>query len=388
MQDKHIYLDHGATTPLLPAALEAMLPYFDELSGNPSSVHRQGQVASRAVEDSRRTIADLIGAAPDEIIFTGGGSESDNLALKGTMLAARSTGKGNHLITSAIEHRAVLETARQLEDLFGFDLTVVGVDRNGVILQDELLRAIRPDTAMISVMGANNEVGTIQPIEAIAALAREKGITFHTDAIQLAVVEDFDLRHSSIDLMSLSAHKFYGPKGVGVLYCRRGVDLVPLVSGGGHEHGMRAGTSNVPGIVGASVALKHTIEHRGESLPFLRDMTGRFIAKVLDHFGDSVVLTGHPTDRLAYNASFAFRNVSGNDLLMYLDHRGISASSGSACLSGDPEPSHVLVAIGLDETWSKGGMRFTFGSANTISEMELTLDALFDLVPRLIEAAG
>ena len=388
MSGKLIYLDHGASTPVDPRVLAAMLPYWTEVYGNPSSSHSYGRSAADALENARATIAGLIHAEPDEIVFTGCGSESDNIALRGVMWAARANGTGNHLIVSAIEHSAVLQTAVQLRDHFGFDLTILPVDENGQIRLDDLTAAIRPDTALISIMAANNEIGSFQPIAEIGALARAHGALFHTDAIQAAAVRRWDMRREPIDLLSMAPHKFYGPKGVGILVVRQGVALVSPLTGGGQEDGRRAGTSNVPFAVGAAAALQLVNDELEQRTGHYQALTNRLTTGLLTAFPDDCRLTGHPTERLPHNASFAFRHLSGNDLLMHLDMAGIAASSGSACKTGNPKPAAALQAIGLDDTWTKGGLRLTVGTQTTPEDVEYTLEQLQAIVPKLQKLAA
>lgn len=378
-----IYLDHGATTPVREEVVQAMLPYWTETYGNPSSVHRFGQLANKGLQDARTTIADSINCQPDEIIFVGCGSESDNLALRGVMWSARKSGLGNHLITSAIEHKAVLDTAMQLKDLAGFDLSILPVDVYGQISLEDLTSSIRPDTVLISIMAANNEIGSNQPIEEIGEIAQERGILFHTDAIQAAALTGWDMKSMPIDLLSMAPHKFYGPKGIGILYARQDIELISTLTGGGQENGRRAGTENVAFAVGAAEALKLALDERHENTVHYQALRDRLVDGILESFGDDCRLTGHPTDRLPNNASFAFRNISGNDLLFHLDVAGICASSGSACLTGDPEPSRILKAIGLSEEWTKGGLRLTVGKQNNQDELEYVLEVLPDIVNRL-----
>jgi len=385
---KHIYLDHGASTPVHPQVMAAMLPHWTENYGNASSTHEYGRRAHRALEQSRQTIADLLGARPDEIIFTGCGSESDNLALRGVMWTARQSGDGNHLIISAIEHSAVLNTAVQLRDRHGFDLTILPVDRYGLVDVAQLEAAIRPDTALISIMAANNEVGTMQPLEEIGRLARARGVLFHSDAIQAIAVRRWDLAAMPIDLMSMAPHKFYGPKGFGILYARAGIELVTSLTGGGQENGRRAGTSNVPYAVGAAKAMQLAMAELDERNAHHQHLRDRLIDGLLTAFPDDCILTGHPTRRLPHNASFAFRNLSGNDLLMHLDVAGIAASSGSACKSGDPQPSRTLAAMGLGAAWTKGGLRLTVGRQNTEADVDYFLEVMPGIVQKMRQLAG
>ena len=378
-----IYLDHGATTPVHPAVVAAMAPYWSEQYGNPSSHHRTGHAAARAVETARETLADLLGVVPSAVVFTACGSESNNLALRGVMLAAREAGRGQHLITSAIEHSAVLATACQLRDHFGFALTILPVDAFGRVRIEDVAAALRPDTALISVMAANNEIGTLQPWAEIGALARARGVLFHTDAVQLAAARRWSLAEEPIDLMTLAPHKFYGPKGVGVLIVQQGVDLLPTLTGGGHEGGLRAGTTNVPLVVGAAEAFRLAMVEREERLAHVTPLRDRLLRELPAVLPGRCVVTGHPTERLPHHTSFALRGLSGNDLLMHLDLAGIAASSGSACASGDPKPSAILEALGLGAEWTKGGLRLTLGCQNTATDVDAVLAALPDIVNRL-----
>lgn len=379
-----IYLDHGATTPVHPAVVAAMSPYWSEQYGNPSSHHRTGYAAARAVEAARETFAGLLGVAPEAIVFTACGSESNNLALRGAMLAAREAGRGHHLITSAVEHSAVLETARQLRDHFGFDLTILPVDEYGRVDVADVAAAIRPQTALISIMAANNEIGTVQPWAEIGALARERGVLFHSDAVQLAAARRWNLAAEPVDLLTLAPHKFYGPKGIGVLVVRPGVLLLPTLTGGGHEGGLRAGTTNVPLVAGAAEAFRLAMAELDERRAHVLALRDRLLAELPAALPDVCVVTGHPTDRLPHHASFAFRGLSGNDLLMHLDLAGIAASSGSACASGDPKPSAILQAIGLGPEWATGGLRLTLGRQNTAADVDAVLAALPDIVRQLL----
>lgn len=384
MTERHIYMDHGASTPVRQEVVEAMLPYWTEHYGNPASSHHFGREASNGLERSRRQIADLLNAHPAEIVFTGCGSESDNLALRGVMWAAREkgldNGRRNHLIVSAIEHSAILDTAKQLRDHFNFDVTILTVDNLGKIDLDELERAIRPDTALISIMAANNEIGTFQPFEAIGQIAHEHGVLYHTDGVQAAAYVDWNLETQPIDLMSIAPHKFYGPKGVGILYVRKDIELVSSLTGGGQEDGRRAGTVNVAFAAGAAESLRLALEEREENIVHYQRLRDRLIDGLLAAMPNDCILTGHPTDRLPHNASFAIRGVSGNDLLIHLDVAGVSASSGSACHTGNPKPSATLEAIGLEEEWTRGGLRLTVGRQNTMDDIEYVLEKLPGIV--------
>lgn len=380
---KEIYLDHGASTPVHPKVLEAMQPHWANIYANASSVHRHGLAAHQALEQARQQVADLLHAQTEEIVFTGCGSESDNLALRGVMFAARQAGRGNHLITSAIEHSAVLKTAVQLRDLFGFDLTILPVDEYGRVSPQDLQQALRPDTILVSIMAANNEIGTLQPITELGNITRQHGAYFHTDAIQAATTQTWNMTTMPIDLLSISAHKFYGPKGAGILYIRQSTEIISMLTGGGQEHGLRAGTSNVAFAVGAAAALQLVHDELDDRLRHYTALRNRLITGILAGAGDNVVLTGHPTERLPHNASFAFRHISGNDLLMHLDMAGIAASSGSACKSGNPKPSAVLEAIGLSPEWTKGGLRLTVGMQNSEEEIDYAIEQVVQSAAKL-----
>ena len=374
-----IYLDHAATTAVHPAVVEAMLPYFGESYGNPSSSYALARDARRAIDDARDSVAELLGARSTEIIFTSGGSESDNLAIKGVAMA--STERGRHIVTSAVEHHAVLHACELLERYLGYEVTFVSVDRYGVVDPDAIGRALRPDTVLVTVMLANNEVGTIEPIAEIAAIARARGIPVHTDAVQGGSSLDLDVSRLGVDLLSLSAHKFQGPKGVGVLYVRRGIPILPQQQGGGQERGMRAGTENTAGIVGATTALRLAQERRTEFVQHCTELRDYLVEGVLERVEDAVV-TGHPTERLANNASFAFRGADGEAMLMALDAEGIAASVGSACTSGTLEVSHVLRATGLDDELGGGSLRLSLGIDNTRADIERVLEVLPGVVER------
>jgi len=376
---KSIYLDHAATTPMHPRVLEAMLPYLQEQYGNPSSVYSLAREAKNAVEDARKRVAQFIGASPQEIIFTSGGTESDNMALWGVAQANR--GRGKHIITTSIEHHAVLDTAAALEKE-GFSVTYLPVDGYGQVQVADLKAAIRDDTILISIMYANNEVGTIQPIKELGQVARDHNIIFHTDAVQAAGYLPLDVDRDGVDLLSLSAHKLYGPKGVGVLYIRRGVKVANLLKGGGQERGRRPGTENVAGIVGLGEAIRlcqGKMEERVERLRHLRDLLIAGVLAKIDH----VRLNGHPEKRLPGNAHFIFEFIEGESLLISLDLEGIAGSSGSACTSGSLEPSHVLLAMGLPHELAHGSLRLTLGEENTEEDIERVLQVLPPIVQRL-----
>ena len=374
-----IYLDHAATTAVSPEVLEAMLPFFSESFGNPSGVYATGREAHRAVDRARRQAAEAIGALPQEIYFTSGGSESDSWALTGAAFAGRA--RGNHLITSSVEHHAVLHTCRWLEKQ-GFQVTYLPVDSFGRVEPEELERAIRPETILISVMAANNEIGTLEPAEQIGGIARAHGIPFHTDAVQAMGVLPVDVNAWKADMLSLSAHKFHGPKGVGLLYVRKGIRLDSLIHGGAQERGMRAGTENVPGIAGMGKAMELAaagIPERAEKLRKLRDRLIRGLREAVP----GIRLNGHPTERLPGCAHFSIPGADGEAALLRMDLAGIAVSGGSACTSGSTEPSHVLRAIGLEPELAKGGLRFTLGEENTEEEIDEALRVLPAIVKDL-----
>jgi len=377
-----VYMDHAATTPVDPRVVEAMLPYFSEKFGNASSIYSLGREARQAIEEARRTVAEILHAKPEEIIFTSCGSESDNLAIRGVAFAQRHRGKGNHIITSPIEHHAVGHTVEQLEKYFGFEVTYVPVDKYGVVDPDDVGRAIRDDTILITIMYANNEVGTIEPIAEIGKIARKKGIPFHTDAVQAAGALSLNVDELNVDLMSLSGHKFYAPKGIGILYVRKGTPLLPMQTGGGHEQNRRAGTENVPYIVGIATALKIAYEEFESNNSHVKRLRDKLIQGILERIPD-VYLTGHPTNRLPNNASFVFKNAEGESILLGLDLKGVCASSGSACTSGSLEPSHVLLAMGIPPEDAHGSVRLTLGRDNTEEDVDYVLEVLPPIVQRL-----
>jgi cysteine desulfurase len=378
--DKRIYLDYAATTPVDPEVLQAMLPYYSDSFGNPSSIHWFGRENRKAVEDARAVVAAQIGAdASNEIIFTGSGSESDNMAIRGVAAANRE--KGDHIITSSIEHHAVYDTCRALEKE-GFKVTYLPVDASGVIDPKEVVKAITPGTILVTIMHANNEVGTIQPIAEIGKLLRERKILFHTDAVQTVGNIPVDVRELSVDLLSLAAHKFYGPKGVGALYVRRGVRVNQLIFGGAQERNRRAGTENIPGIVGMAKALELAnleLEVQVERLTRLRDY---LIEQILERF-ECVRLNGDRIRRLPGNTNFSFEFIEGESLLLNLDLKGIAASSGSACTSGSLEPSHVLLAMGICHEIAHGSLRMTLGKSTTREQIDYVLEVLPEIVAKL-----
>ncbi len=377
--DRIIYLDHAATTATRPEVVDAMMPYFTNTYGNPSSVYKFSNASKDAIATARDTIAKSLNADTKDIYFTAGGSESDNWALKETARVYKT--KGKHIITSTIEHHAILHTCEFLEKE-GFEVTYVGVDENGILKMDELKAAIRPDTILISVMFANNEIGTIQPIKEIGAISREHGILFHTDAVQAYGQLPIDVDEYNIDMLSASGHKLNGPKGVGFLYIRKGIKIRNLIHGGGQERARRAGTENVPGIVGLGKAVEIAFDT-------MKDRTS-YEAKLRDYLIDRVLaeipytrLNGDRTKRLPNNANFSFQFIEGESLLIMLDMAGICGSSGSACTSGSLDPSHVLLGIGLPHEIAHGSLRLTLGEENTKEEIDFVIDKLKEIVQRL-----
>ena len=383
--EKLIYVDHAATTPVREEVLSAMLPYFSGAFGNPSGLYAVAQEARKAVDDSREAVARCLGARMSEVVFTSGGTESDNAAVKGVAFAMRNVGK--HVITTAVEHHAVLHACHQLEQ-FGFDVTYLPVDEYGLVDPDDVGRAITDQTVLVSVMLANNEIGTVQPISDISrvvkaeAARRGQTITMHTDAVQGGASQDLDVKVLGVDMLSLSAHKFYGPKGVGALYVRRGTPFEPLQIGGGQERQRRSGTENVPGIVGMAEALRLAAEEReseSKRLIDLRDMIASGIGETVE----DVYFNGHPTRRLPNNVNVSFKGVEGEPVLLGLDFAGISASSGSACSSASLEPSHVLLAIGRSADVAQGSLRITLGRDNTEDDADYLLSVLPEIVGKL-----
>jgi len=376
---KLIYFDHAATTPTRPEVLEAMLPYYLEKWGNPSSLHSSGREAAEGVARAREQVAALLGALPEEIIFCGGGTEADNQALVGISVAHEK--KGNHIITSAIEHHAVLHTAQFLEKR-GLQVTYLPVDFTGLVDPDDMRKAITDKTILVSIMHANNEIGTLQPIAEIGAICRKRGVVFHTDAVQTVGHVPINVREMNVDLLSLSAHKLYGPKGVGALFVRKGVRISPLLHGGGHERGRRSGTENVPGIVGLGEAARLAAGDMEWEMNHNSGLRDRLIAGVLERI-PACILTGHPVRRLPNSASFCVRYVEGESMLLNLDFEGIAASSGSACTSGSLEASHVLLAIGLPHDVAHGSLRLTVGRGNTKEEVDRFLEVFPPIVEKL-----
>lgn len=376
---EHIYFDHAATTPVDERVLQKMLPYFMDNFGNPNSQHRFGRRSVTAVDEARDTVASLIGAKPSEIYFTSGGTESDNWAIRGAAHARAE--KGKHLIISAVEHPAMITTAKELEKE-GFEVSLAPVDEYGAVDVEKLKSLLRPDTIFVGIMTANNEVGTIQPLAEISGLCRERGILFFTDAVQAAGALKIDVNDPAVDLLSFSGHKFYGPKGVGVLYIRSGLKLGKIITGGHQERTMRGGTTNVPAIVGLAEALRLAQEEREQNAAYVSSLRDRFISRVL-HEIPYVKLNGHPQNRLPANANFSFRYIEGESLLFSLDLAGIAVSSGSACSSGSLEPSHVLLAMGLPEGLAHGSIRFSFGKDNTPAQIDYAVDKLKEIVVKL-----
>ncbi len=377
--EKLIYLDNAATTAVKPEVFEAMKPYFLENYSNPNSVYTFAQQGKKALDEAREAIAGLIGAKANEIYFTGGGSESDNWAVKG--IAEASASKGKHMITTKIEHHALLHTCEYLEKK-GCEVTYLDVDEYGMVRLDELEQAIRPDTVLISIMFANNEIGTVEPVREIGAIAKKHGIPFHTDAVQAFGHLPLNVDEMNIDMLSASAHKFHGPKGVGFLYIRNGVKPATLIHGGAQERARRAGTSNVPGIVGMAEAARLAVRDMEENSRKISEIRNHLIERVLNEIPFSR-LNGHREQRLANNVNFCFRFIEGESLLIMLDQKGICASSGSACTSGSLDPSHVLLAIGLPHEIAHGSLRLSLSEENTMEEADYTADCLKTIVERL-----
>jgi cysteine desulfurase len=376
-----IYLDYSATTPVDSRVLEAMTPYFAASFGNPSSVHRYGQIAEAAIDSARETVARVLGCRPDEIIFTSCGSESDNLAIRGAAYAMREKTGAKWILASRAEHPAITNTLKHLEKYEGFQIEWLGVNERGMVTPETVATAICKNTAIVSVMYANNEIGTIKPIKEIAEICRANNVLFHTDAVQAAAYLPVDVNELGVDLMSLGAHKFYGPKGVGALYVRKGTPLISHITGGGQEFNLRAGTQNVPYIVGFAEALRLTRAEREQRVAHVRPMRDKIIGTVLETIPDSQ-LTGDLENRLPHHASFAFKDVDGNLLLTLLDTAGFACSSGSACKTGNPEPSEVMNAIGLTRDWGLGSLRVTVGVHTTPEDVDAFLNALSGLVEK------
>jgi len=383
--DGTVYLDHAGTTPLDSKVLEAMVPYFTQRFGNPSSLHSVGQEARYALDEARERVAGVLNCRPREIVFTAGGTESDNAAIHGVATALHET--GNHIVTSSVEHHAVLHACQYLESQ-GFEVTYLSVDADGMVQPEAVYNAINERTTLVSIMYGNNEIGTINPISEIAKSVKKRAeelsrtIVFHTDAVQAAGYLSLDVAELGVDLLSLSGHKFHGPKGTGVLYMKRGSPYLPLIHGGGQERDRRSGTENIPGIIGLSVALEAADTVREETSQRCAALRDRIIDSVLQQIPGSR-LNGHATQRLPNNANFSFTGVEGEPILLGLDMAGIAASSGSACSSGSLEPSHVLLALGQSAEIARGSLRLTLGRDNTEDEVEYLLGVLVDLVQRL-----
>ena len=374
-----IYLDNAATTKMSETSIKAMLPYMNEIYGNPSSLHSAGQTAAQALNDARERIAGCLGCSAREITFTSGGSEADNQAIISAAKLGERNGK-KHIISTAFEHHAVLHTLKKLEKQ-GFEVTLLDVHENGIITADEVKAAIRPDTCLVTVMFANNEIGTVQPIAEIGAVCREKGVIFHTDAVQAAGHIAINTQEMNIDMLSLSAHKFHGPKGIGVLYARKGIPLSVLIEGGAQERGKRAGTENIPAIMGMAAALEEACrnaEENAKKVSAIRDRLIDGLSKI-----PHSVLNGDAENRLPGNVNFCFEGIEGESLLLLLDDKGICASSGSACTSGSLDPSHVLLAIGRPHEIAHGSLRLSVSEENTLEEAEYTIKAVSDVVELL-----
>lgn len=378
---KNIYLDHAATTPLCEKAFEAMKPYFSDVFGNANSQHAFGRDGAKAVADARQTIAECIGAKSSEIYFTSCGTEADNWAVKGVAMQLQD--KGKHIITSVIEHPAVYTTCKQLEK-FGWEVTYLPVDNEGFVSAQDLENAIREDTVLVSIMFANNEIGTVQPIKELCEVAHRHGVLFHTDAVQATGAIAYNVKDLGVDMLSMSAHKFYGPKGMGALYVRNGMRIERLLAGGEQERAHRGGTTNTPGVVGMAVALKEAVDHIEENAEYVGGLRDRFVSKVLERIDDIYYNGAKDTSKRLYNnANFSFRYIEGESILFSLDLAGICASSGSACSSGSLEPSRTLLAIGVPVGTAHGSIRFTFGKDNTIEDVDYTVDELVKTVEKL-----
>lgn len=376
---RKVYLDNAATTALSPRVLEAMLPYFTQHYGNPSSVHAFGREAKQGLDRARDQVAKALHCDPSEVIFTGCGTESDNTVLLG--VAQRYGNKGKHIITTNVEHHAILHTCEYLEKQ-GYSVTYLPVDQDGLVTAEQVAAAIRPDTILVSIMFANNEVGTIMPIQEIGAVCKEKDVLFHTDAVQAVGHIPVDVQAMHIDMLSLSAHKFHGPKGVGALYCRKGIRLPSYIMGGAQEKGRRAGTENVAGIVGLGAAIQLATEQLEENRAKMTALRDRLMTGIQARISE-VKLNGHPTNRLPNNVNFSFKYIEGESILLMLDMNGIAASSGSACTSGSLDPSHVLLALGLPHEIAHGSVRLTLGDETTEEDIDYTIDVLEKTVARL-----
>jgi len=377
---QRVYLDHAATTPVDQEVVETMNPYFSEKFGNPSSIYSLGREAQKALDRAREQVAQLLNAAPEEIIFTSGGSESDNQAIKA--VAFNFSEKGKHIITTEIEHHAVLHTCKYLEKKHGFEVTYLPVDKYGLVDPQRLKDELRDDTILVSIIFANNEIGTIQPVKELALAVENHGAYFHTDAVQAFGTVDIDLDSLPVDLLSLSAHKIYGPKGIGALYVRKGTKISPLVHGGAQERKLRAGTENVPAVVGFGKACELSQRYREERNTKIKTLRKRLLDGIMENI-DEVILNGHPQRRLPNNINVCFKYVEGESLLLNLDMVGIAASSGSACTSGSLEASHVLLAVGLSQEVAHGSLRLTLGKDTTEDEIDYTVKELVPIVEKL-----
>lgn len=380
--DQQVYLDYAATTPMDDRVVAAMLPYFSEVYGNPSSIHFFGQRAEAALETARETIAEVLNAKPEEIVFTSGGTESDNLAVRGAAFARRAKTGANHILTTPVEHDAILHTVEQLGREFQFDVETLPVDANGWVDPEDVKRRLRADTVLVSVIYANNEIGTINALAEIGAVCRAQGVWLHSDAVQAAAHLEIDVEKEQIDLLSIGAHKMYGPKGVGALYIRSGIHLMPMQTGGGQEAETRAGTQNVAYIVGLAAAVKLAALEREQRAEHERSLRDQIIGRVLDTI-PGAHLTGHFSNRLPNHASFVFENVDGNHLVMLLDAAGFACSSGSACKVGNPKPSNVLQAIGVQAEWLLDSLRVTVGK----DTLEADVERFLAVLPGIIERA-
>ncbi|MFP4322369.1 MAG: cysteine desulfurase family protein [Anaerolineales bacterium] len=379
-EKRAVYLDYSASTPVDERVIEAMLPYFGEVYGNPSGMHHFARAGEKAIQTARETVADILGCQPKEIVFTGCGSESDNLALRGAAYAAQARGERPHIVTSRVEHSAVWRTAEQLGALHACDVDFVPVPQDGRILPEHLNAVLRDNTTLASIMYANNEIGSISPLAELAEAAHARGALFHTDAVQAAGQLPLNVHELNVDMLSISGHKFYGPKGVGALYIREGAELLPSQTGGTHEAGRRAGTLNTPLIVGLAKALEFAYADREARAAHLARLRDRLIDGILARVPDAQ-LTGSREHRLPSHASFVFKGVDGNQLLMFLDNKGIGASSGSACKTGNPRPSELLMHLGYDENWALGGLRLSVGMHTTDAD----IDYVLEILPALVE---
>lgn len=376
---KTIYLDNSATTQVHPEVKEAILPYLEDLYGNPSSIHAKGQEVKKAIETARKQVADLIGATEEEIIFTGSGTESNNLALKG--IASRNKDKGNHIITTKIEHKSILNSARWLE-AEGFKVTYLNVDENGTVNINQLKEEIRPETILVSVMFANNEMGTIQPIKEIGEFLKDKDIYFHTDAVQVAGKIKINTEELNIDLLTISGHKIHGPKGIGALYIKKEIDIDPIIHGGGQEKNIRSGTENVPGIVGLGKAAEIAKDNLESNIEHLTNL-GKKLEKGIFKNIPELILNGHPTNRIPGNVNISFKYVEGESIMLMLDCEGICVSTGSACTSKSLKPSYVLDAMGKEIVFMHGSIRFSIGTANTEEEIDTVIDKIPEIIKKL-----